>query len=152
MEETLFPTFDIPEDVADLEIEETDEVLYGIGPLFDFDARQFVVAGGQVVMGDGLQTWAQWCVKACLTERYAFLAYSDDYGVELEAVSAIGSREEAEVSIEDTIRDAIEADERTASTEGFSFTWDGDAVTVEFMITPVQGSVYPVEVRIRGLV
>lgn len=151
-ETTLFPTFDIPEDVADLEELNQEEISYGIAPLFDFGARRFVVVGGKVAMAEGFQAWAQWCVKACLTERYAFLVYTDDYGIELEAVSDMGTREEAEVAIEDTIIDALEADPRTASVEEFTYTWEGDAVLVSFAVTSAQGSSYPVEVRIRGLV
>lgn len=132
----LFPTFDIPDDVEDLE----QPVEYKRSYYFDFEAGDFVVAAGKVETTDGYHAWVQRCVKAVLTERYRYLAYTDDYGSEIEEMRSAASRDQAEDLAEETITDALLADPATGSVSDFAFEWNGAHVQVEFTIEPAIGT------------
>lgn len=68
-----------------------------------------------------------------MTERYAHLAYSSDFGIELDGVFHATSREEAENILTRQINEALLADPygRTQYIEEITFDWTGsDAVEV----------------------
>jgi hypothetical protein len=145
----LFPTFDAP-DLVD-PTEDLEQPNYGTSWLFDFEKGDFVSDGaGRVVTCDGYTAWVQWCVKAVLTERLAYPAYSQDYGVEMEEAQAQTDPSAVESEIERTITEALLMDPRTESVQNFSFDRQGDQLTVSFDITPTVGTTEHVEVTISG--
>lgn len=145
----LYPTFDIPDEVDD-DVTSDDDVTYGESFAWDFEAGDFVQAGGRIATVDGYRAWVQWCVKAVLTERASYLVYTDEYGVDLEDLPQLGTRDEAESQIIDTLTEALLADPRTGSVSGFTFTWEGDEARVAFDLEPAIGTTEHVEVTIRG--
>jgi hypothetical protein len=147
----LFPTFDMPELVEDQQ--PVPEPEYPESYLFDFDKGEFVLDGaGRVVIADGHTSWVQWCVKTVLTERFAFLAYSWDYGVEIEDALKSPNRTAVEAEIERTITEALLVDPRTELVRDFVFEWQADELYVSFAIVPVIGDAARIEgVRISGV-
>lgn len=145
----LYPTFDMPEIIEQQQTEPAPQ--YGKSWLFDFEKGDFVTDGaGRVVEADGHTAWAQWCVKAVLTERFAYLVYSSDYGAELEQALKQPSRAAVEAELERAITEALLVDPRTERVTDFAFEWEGDAVKVSFTAVPVIGAPERVEVTIGG--
>lgn len=71
------------------------------------------VNGGRVSRVSGLDTLTQWVRMALSTERFRYLIYSDDHGVEFEAlISRSPSSEEVETEAPRMIREAISVDRR----------------------------------------
>jgi len=140
----LYPKFDMPDLVE--EVEDT-SIAYPKSWLFDFDTGDFVLDGaGNVVEADGLTTWAQWCVKAVLTQRLAFVVYNWDYGVDIENVMKQPTRAVTEAELEKEITEALMTDPRTAEVKNFTFEWSGDELTVSFIIVNAAG--VPAEIRV----
>lgn len=144
----LFPTFDMP-DLVEHQTEPAPK--YGKSWLFDFEKGDFVVDGaGRVKGADGHTAWAQWCIKAVLTERFAHVIYSSDYGTELDQAKRQPARQAVEAELERVITEALLADPRTQVVRDFSFRWQGDQVFVAFTVVPVIGSPETLEVVLNA--
>lgn len=140
----LFPTFEMP---SLIENDSLVEVEYPSSPLFDFAKGDFVVDGaGRFVMADGHTAWAQWCQKAVLTDRFAHLAYSTDYGSESHEALKQPTRAAAQSEIERTITETLLVDPRTQSVLNFEFEFIGDSANVAFTVVPVIGQEKRLEV------
>lgn len=134
----LYPVFEMPELVEQQQTQP--ELEYPESYLFDFEKGDFVRdAAGRIVIADGYQAWVQWCVKTVLTERFTCLAYSWNYGVEIEQAIKQPDRALVEMEIERTITEALMADPRTELVRDFSFKWRADELYVSFTIVPVIG-------------
>ena len=146
----LYPTFEPPTTVEQEQPQLAPE--YPKSYLFDFEKGDFVLDGaGRIVIADGYTAWVQWCVKTVLTERFAYLAYSWNYGVEVEQAIKQPDRALVEMEIERTITEALMADPRTELVRDFSFKWHADELYVSFTIVPVIGEPVRIEgVRLRG--
>ncbi len=141
----LYPAFDMPELAEQQETEPAPK--YGKSWLFDFKKGDFVVDGaGRVVEADGHTAWVQWCVKTVLTQRFAHVIYSFDYGTELEEALKQPSRKAVEAELERAITEALLADPRTEMVRDFTFEWEGDIVKVSFTVVPVIGEPARLEV------
>ena len=52
-----------------------------VAPYFDFDSGEFRFdKKGQIIFADSRETFEQWCLKVCMTERLTRLAYSGKIG------------------------------------------------------------------------
>ncbi|MCY7558208.1 MULTISPECIES: DUF2634 domain-containing protein [Paenibacillus] len=142
----LFPTFDMPDLVVD---NSPNTVQYPESPLYDFDAGDYVTDGaGRYVMADGHTAWAQWCQKAVLTDRFACLAYSTDYGSEARAARRQPTRAAVQSEMERSITETLLVDPRTQAVQDFEFRFEGDSVWVAFTVVPVIGQEQRLEVKI----
>ncbi|MNW34039.1 hypothetical protein D3C74_110060 [compost metagenome] len=142
----LFPTFEMPDIV---ENDSPNMVRYPESPLFDFQMGEFVSDGaGRYVMADGHTAWAQWCKKAVLTERFAFLAYSTDYGSEIQAALRQPTRAAVQSELERTITETLLIDPRTQAVRDFVYRFEGDSVWVDLTVVPVIGQDQRLEVKI----
>lgn len=140
----LYPTFELPTIVEQEQPQLAPE--YPKSYLFDFEKGDFVRdAAGRIVIADGHQAWVQWCVKTVLTERFACLAYSWNYGVEVEQARKQPDRALVEMEIERTITEALLADPRTELVTDFSFKWHADELYVSFTAVPVIGDAARIE-------
>ena len=134
----LYPVFEMPELMEQQQTELAPR--YGKSWLFDFKTGDFVIDGaGKVIQTDGHTAWAQWCVKTVLTERFAYLAYSQNYGAEIEAALRQPSRQAVEAELERAITEALLVDPRTEMVRDFRFTWEGDQLQVAFTVVPAVG-------------
>ncbi len=135
----LFPVFDTTPVLA--EIVATPSPEFKPDFLFDYDAGDFVLDGAnRVQTTDGNTAWRQWCIKQIHIVRYALLGYDNDTGIDYNLVRAQKSRKAQEAVLAKTITEALMVDPRTKDASGFSFTWEGDQIWVEFTATPVEGA------------
>ena len=145
----LYPIFEMPPLVEQQQTEPSPK--YGKSWFFYFATGDFVVDGaGRVLQTDGHTAWAHWCVKAVLTERFAYLVYGPGYGCELELAQRQPSRQAVEAELERVITEALIADSRTEMVRDFSFAWQGDEVNVAFTAVPVVGTPERIEVKLSG--
>ncbi len=144
----LYPVFNMPELIEEQAVKTPE---YGKSWLFDFEKGDFVVDGaGRIVIADGYTAWVQWCVKTVLTQRFAHVVYSFDYGTELEEALKQPSMKAVEAKLERAITEALLADPRTEMVRDFAFEWEGDAVKVSFTAVPVIGEPAQLEVVLNG--
>ena len=142
----LYPTFEPPTIVEQEQPQLAPE--YPKSYLFDFEKGDFVLDGaGRIVIADGHRAWVQWCVKTVLTERFAYLAYSWNYGAEVEQAIKQPDRALVEMEIERTITEALLVDPRTELVRDFAFRWHADELYVSFTAVPVIGE----PARIEGV-
>jgi len=140
----LYPRFDMPDIVGAVE---SQEVAFPKSWLWDWDICDFVqTGGGDVVEADGLTAWVQWCVKAILTQRLAYVVYDWDYGADIESCLKQPTRAVTEAELEREITEALLIDPRTAEVKNFSFEWSGDELTVRFVVVNALGQ--PAEVQV----
>lgn len=111
---------------------------YRNGIAFDYTTGDFPRDGmNKMLDSTGIESWESWCINCLQTERYKHLAYSTDFGIELEEAMHATSREEAESILTRQITEALMADpyERTEYVASISYDWTApDAVTVEVTI------------------
>lgn len=144
---TLIPTFDIPRAASAADAAPA----YPPAPLYDFATGEYVLdARGGVVWADGWTAWVQWCVKTVLTERYTYVAYGPDYGVELAPALAEADQSLVHARLAATIAAALRADPRTRSVANFVFAPVGDEDQVSFTVEPAVGTSAAVALRYTG--
>jgi len=140
----LYPRFDMPDIVG---ATENTVVAFPKSWLWDWDICDFVQTGsGDVVEVDGLTAWVQWCVKAILTQRLAFVVYDWNYGADIESCLRQPTRAVTEAELEREITEALLTDPRTAEVKNFRFEWSGDELTVWFTVVNALGQ--PAEVQV----
>lgn len=129
-----------------IEVEDTQEaqvIGYRNGISFDEQTGDFRRDGmNKILDSDGIESWKSWCINCIQTERYKHLAYSTDFGIELDRVFAATSREEAESILVRQITEAIMADpyERTQYIEELEFDWTApDAIETRVVIHGIEG-------------
>jgi hypothetical protein len=145
----LYPTFEMPELVEEQQAEPEPE--YGESWLFDFARGDFVVDGtGRVVIADGHTAWAQWCMMAVTTQRFAYPVYGNDYGAELDEAVRQKDRGAVEADVEQTVTETLLIDPRTKLVRDFAFRWEGDQLFVSFVAEPVIGDAERLEVMVHG--
>jgi len=120
----LYPVFEVPELVEQQQTEPAPK--YGKSWLFDFKKGDFVLDGaGRVVEADGHTAWVQWCIKTILTQRFAYVIYSSDYGTELEEAQKQPDRKAVEIELERAITEALLVDPRTEMVKDFVLSGKG---------------------------
>lgn len=104
--------------------------------LFDYELGDFVRDGaGRILKTDGPQKVASWCIKALLTERFAWIVYPHNYGVEFEPAMTGGPpRGIAESVIRHNATEALSQHRDVRAVESMTFAWLGDAVTIDIRI------------------
>ena len=82
-----------------------------------------------------------WIHKALHTVRYRYLAYSDDYGSELESLISYATEEDIIFrEAERFITEALMGNPYIAQVSDFSFTMSGDVLSGSFCCTTIYGS------------
>lgn len=123
-------------DGADL-LEET-PIGYRNGPAFDYETGDYMRDGkNRIIDFDGIESWKAWVINCMSTQRGAHLAYSSDFGIDLDRVFAAENREEAESILTREITEAVLADDygRTDYIESIEFNWTApDAVAVHAIL------------------
>lgn len=100
----------------------------------DFDRKRIT---GKI---DNMDSIIQLVMKILYTERYAYVIYSSQYGVELDRL--IGEEYDFIVSdLERTITEALLADDRILSITDFKTEQTGiDTITASFIVNSTEGS------------
>lgn len=134
MAENLFPEGYEEEVVTAEDLISGQPTGYRNGIAFDSKLGDFLRDGMHKMLdSDGIESWKSWCINCLQTERYKHLAYSTDFGIEIEKAMKATSREEAESILSRQITEAILADpyKRTKYIEEITFDWTApDAVCV----------------------
>ncbi len=138
MANNLMPTIiEIDEDIFP-DLEEENEIRYRNGIAFDYKTGDFKRDGkNKILDSDGIESWKSWCINCLQTERYKHLAYSSDFGIDMDSAFHATSREEAESHLIREITEAIMADpyERARYIPEIKFDWiSPDEVVVEVTI------------------
>ena len=111
---------------------------YRNGIAFDSQSGDFLRDGMYKMLdSDGIESWKSWCINCLHTERYKHLAYSTDFGIEIEKAMRATSRGEAESILTRQITEAIMADpyKRTKYIAEITYNWTAsDAVAVAVTI------------------
>ena len=134
----LLPTGYETETITEADIKSEQPKGYLNGLAFDETTGDFKRDGkNKILDSDGIESWKSWCINCLQTERYKHLAYSTDFGIELDAAFAAESREEAESILTRQITEALLADpyERCEFVENIVFNWTApDALQVTVTI------------------
>lgn len=134
----LFPTDYEKEIIEPSDIEGNTPIGYKNGIAFDYAKGDFSRDGkNKVLDATGIESWKAWCINCLQTERYKHIAYSSDFGIELDPIWKATSREEAESLLTRQITEAILADPygRADYIESIEFEWDAsDAIKVDLII------------------
>ena len=89
---------------------------------------------------DGIESMPQVIYKILYTERDTFLAYSDDYGIELEDL--YGEPVTFVLpELERRIKEALEWDSRIDFVDEFEFNVNGSDITVTFTVHTIFGDI-----------
>ncbi len=88
---------------------------------------------------DGLEAVKQAVFKILQTERYAYMAYSFDYGVELRSLMG-QSPAYAQSELRRRIAEALLQDARILNVRDFQFEPTGDSMTVRFTVESSAGT------------
>ena len=136
MSEALFPVFEVPEIIP--EGSEYDN-RYKPSVKWDVEKGDFARdSAGRMVECDGKEAFMIWCFKTAQTERYAYLAYPDSIGVEMEAALEDDDEKTVESMIQRTITDALMVNPRTEFVRDFIFSWDGDEMHCSFHVKGIE--------------
>lgn len=117
----------------------TDKVIgYKGGVGYSDEQGDFIRDGKhKIVDNSGIESWKNWCVNCISTQRYAHLAYSTDFGIDIESAFKAESRKEAENILTREITEALLADEygRTDYISSIDFDWvEPNAVQVNVTV------------------
>ena len=134
----LFPESYETEIIEQADLEAGKSVGYRNGIAFDDELGDFLRDGkNKILTSDGIESWKSWCVNCIETERYMYLGYNTDFGIEAEAALKAESQEEAESILTRQITEAILADPygRAEFVKDIEFDWTApDAVEVHVVI------------------
>lgn len=72
------------------------------------------------------------------TERYEYLIYSDDYGIELKDLIKI-DKDIAESEYKRRIKEALAQDERIDNVDNFIFSYKKDGIDINFTVFSIYG-------------
>ncbi len=100
---------------------------------FDFESGDFLFdRAGRPIIANEKETFEQWCLKTCMTERGTRLSYSDKIGCEWEAAMKESDAEAVKSSIIRTITETILTNPAAEWVKNFSFEAAGDELKVSF--------------------
>ena len=89
---------------------------------------------------DDLQALKQAIYIILNTERYNYLIYSWDFGVELKKLIGM-EKFQATAQLEQAIKDALLQDSRILNVENFSFAFERKTVTATFTVKTIFGDI-----------
>ena len=138
MAENLFPEGYEDEVITQEDLKSEKPTGYRNGISFDYRLGDFLRDGMHKMLdSDGIESWKSWCINCLQTERYKHMAYSSDFGIEIDKAMKASGREEAESILARQITEAILADpyKRTKYIQEITFDWTApDAVRVDVTI------------------
>lgn len=139
----LFPTGYQDETISLGEVNRDRPIGYKPGIAFDYENTGDFKRDGRkrVLEANGIESWKSWVVNCLQTQRYKHLAYSTDFGIEIDKVFAAETKAEAESVLVRQITEAILADDykRTDYIEFVDIDWSiPDAVIVSFILHGIE--------------
>lgn len=136
MAESLFPVFEVPEFIEDLNRYDTQ---YKRSVKWSPTKGDFVRDGAhRMIECDGKEAYAIWCYKIAQTERYCCMAYPDSIGTEMEKAMSDGDADIVKSMVQRTITEALMVNPRTEWVRNFVFDWNGDSMTCTFEVKGIE--------------
>lgn len=153
-DENLYPDGYEDEIIDDESVEEEGPIGYRPGVAFDFQTGDFIRDGRhRILEASGVESWQQWCMNCLQTERYKHLAYSDDFGIEIDEVFQAETQEEAESILTRQITEAILADPygRASYIDSIDYEWTApDSIQATMTIVGIADVTIDLEVNITN--
>lgn len=135
-------------------LQEERKVGYKPGLRFSYSDGKLQQDGKQRIQdAPGVESWQNWCYNCLMTRRYHHLAYSTDFGIEVEEAFAAETREKAESLLTRQITEALQADPygRTDYVADIRFDWSApDAVTVTVTVRGIDNVTIDVTANLKG--
>ena len=131
------------EGIEEENTEDGENAGYKPSVFFDFNKGDFVINyDGKLKEASGYEAWKQWCIKTCMTQRFACEAYSDDIAIDFEKALKAETRAETESILRREIEEALMADpsERTLYVGTIDFNWQADFCLVDAQIQGIDGN------------
>lgn len=141
---SIFPTF-TDEDIK--VIEEVENELNTNKDIpreyaWDFQKNEFILKDGNFIVVEGLEALNIWIRKALITERYRYLAYTTDYGSEIESlVGKNYSKELTKSEIKRFLKEALEINPHIKGINDIDVLRYKDKITVNFKVETDLGEV-----------
>ncbi len=143
MADNLFPAGYETETATLDDVSSGTAVGYKPGLQFNYESGDFIQDGRYRIQdADGVDSWEGWCKTCLLTERYHYLAYSTDFGIETTEAFAAENHDKTEALLTRQITEALQADPygRTDYVEDILFNWTSpDAVQVMVTVRGING-------------
>ena len=153
MANNLFPEGYDQEVVTEDQVD-TGPIGYRPGVAFAWDPGDFVRDGrNRLVEASAIESWQQWCMNCLQTQRFKHLAYSSDFGINVDEVFSSESREEAESILTREINEALTADpyRRTQYIADILFEWTApDSVQATVVVVGIADATIDVTVNITS--
>lgn len=131
----LLPVIDVPGFKEEASVQDRK---YKKSVKWDLEKGDFIRdQANRLVTCDGIEAYKIWCFKVVQTERFEYLAYPAEIGVEMEEAMKEPDNKAVESAVERTIQEAIEVNPRTEYVRGFSFRWEGDEIHGSFLVKGV---------------
>jgi len=104
-------------------------------------SRTYKIVNNRIIgITDGIESLNQAIYKIINTERFEYLIYSTNYGIEKQnMMSGNYTRELTETELRRNIKEALLEDERILDVKDFIFSFNNDSVNVEFTVDSVFG-------------
>lgn len=128
--------------VSDTTINQTSDLKVPQEYAWDFDNNEFVLVDGKFKVVTGLEAVKIWAWKALHTQRFRYLAYSWDFGHELETlIGSSLSRDAIESECRRFITEALSVNSYIESVSNIDVVFDGANINATFTIVTPYGEV-----------
>lgn len=110
---------------------------------WDFDTNRFIYGNnGKHVIVTENEALKVWIYKALSTERFQYLAYSWQYGIELKPfIGKVMSVQQRYSELKRVIVEGLMVNPYIKSIDSVTFSHDHDSVTVDILLTTIYGTV-----------
>lgn len=109
---------------------------------WDFDKKDFLLKDGKFQIVSGTEALKIWIWKALKTERYRYLAYSFDYGSEIDTLTGKAyTKAIMKSEIERYLKEALLISPYIKAVKDISIDMSGSSITIEFNVNSVYGEV-----------
>ncbi|WP_442601719.1 DUF2634 domain-containing protein [Paenibacillus sp. KN14-4R] len=110
---------------------------------WDFEKNDFVMHNGRPVVLEGNEALMVWAYKALKTERYRYLAYSWNFGVEFDRLmgSTLSSSQLQQTEAERYLREALLVNPYIKDVAGVQVSFTKDVLNISFQLVTVYGEV-----------
>lgn len=136
MSESIFPFIDPSDNIS--AVQETIPREYA----WDYEKNDFLLKDGKFQIVEGTEAIRVWAWKALNTQRYRYMAYSWDYGHELEELTGQQlSNEVMKSEVERYLKEVLSVSPYIDNVTISNVSVDGSKVSVDFKVNTKYGEV-----------
>jgi hypothetical protein len=139
---SILPEFDVEAEEIITENMESEELPVPKEYAWDFENNNFILKDGKFIIVEGTEAIKIWVWKSLNAKRFKYLAYSWDYGHELEDLIGQGlSREALSSEVERYLNECLEINPYISDVTDIAFDIDGSKVSISFKVITIYGEV-----------